>query len=94
MITYDSGTLRIIPEGEIDHHTAGKLYNAIREAVTHELPRNCVMDFSAVSFCDSSAIALVVRTKRLMDALSGSFNVENLGGQPLKVMRASRLVTC
>ncbi|MDR0935774.1 MAG: STAS domain-containing protein [Oscillospiraceae bacterium] len=94
MITYESGAMRVSLAGDIDHHSANSVYSEVRAAITRELPRSLVMDFTAVSFCDSSAIALVVRTKKLMDELLGSFAVENLGGQPLKVMRASKLVAC
>ena len=46
--------------GEIDHHTAKEMRETIDEAVELNMPTLLVLDFSDVSFMDSSGIGLVM----------------------------------
>lgn len=46
--------------GEIDHHTAKEMRETIDEAVELNMPTLLALDFSDVSFMDSSGIGLVM----------------------------------
>ena len=48
-----------------------------------------MLDFGALSFMDSSGIALILKISRLMGETGGRAWVENAGRQPLKVIEAS-----
>lgn len=57
--------------GEIDHHGAGILREQIDTRVTAASPKVLVMDFSAVTFMDSSGIGLILGRHKLINALGG-----------------------
>ncbi len=86
---YQNGTLRLMPEGELDHHGAGEVMRASARAIERHLPRRCVLDLGRVSFMDSSGVALILHVNRRVGALGGRFAVENVPRQPLRVLDAS-----
>ena len=81
--------LTILLNGEIDHHSAKQIMAAITSKIDLYLPRGCTLDFSAVSFMDSSGIAIVIHTFRAMNELDGTLELRNVPPQPMKVLRAS-----
>ena len=81
--------LTVLLSGEIDHHAAREIMDAIRAKLDHYLPRTCVLDFGAVTFMDSSGIAIVIRCLRAMRELDGSLTLTNVPAQPMKVLQAS-----
>ena len=67
IITHDDGrclTLRLL--GELDHAAAQEVMPGIEDAVEEYLPRRCVLDLSGLSFMDSSGIAVILKTDRLL----------------------------
>jgi stage II sporulation protein AA (anti-sigma F factor antagonist) len=86
---FEEGTLRLWLDGELDHHAAKKAMTAIQEHIDAFLPRRCVMDMRDVRFMDSSGIAVLVKTRRRMEEIDGRLTVENVRGQPLRVLRAA-----
>ena len=44
----------------------------IEDAVEEYLPRRCVLDLSGVSFMDSSGIAVILKTDRLLRQTGGA----------------------
>ena len=48
-----------------------------------------MLDFSGVSFMDSSGIAIVIHTLRAMEELGGEVWLANIPPQPMKVLRAA-----
>ncbi len=88
--------LTILLSGEIDHHSARQIMAAITAKIDVYLPRSCILDFSAVTFMDSSGIAIVIHSLRAMNELEGTLQLRNVPPQPMKVLRASgigRIVT-
>ncbi len=83
------GLLTLRFSGELDHHAARKAIEAIQERVDAFLPSRCLLDLSGLTFMDSSGIALLVRTDRLLRELGGSLTVTGLTEQPGRVLRAS-----
>ena len=81
--------LTVALTGEIDHHTARQLMEAISEKVDLYLPLRCVLDFQDVRFMDSSGIAVVLHTLRRMRSLQGRLILQNIPSQPYKVLRAA-----
>lgn len=60
------GTLIAALSGEIDHHSASGIRKDIDATMEHYRVRNLIMDYSGVSFMDSSGIGLVLgRYKRV-----------------------------
>lgn len=72
MKTHDDGrclTLRLL--GELDHAAAQEVMPGIEDAVEEYLPRRCVLDLSGLSFMDSSGIAVILKTDRLLRQTGG-----------------------
>lgn len=85
----ENGKLTILLSGEIDHHRAKELIREITMKVEAYNPDLCVLDFGAVSFMDSSGIAVVINALRHMTRIEGSLELDSIAAQPLKVFRAS-----
>ena len=85
----DDGHLTVALTGEIDHTCAKGYINAIAAKIEAYTPEVCVLDFSEVTFMDSSGIAVVINALRGMKAVDGVLRLEGIGRQPLRVFRAS-----
>lgn len=82
--------------GEMDHHGARNALKEVEMAIDASLPRFLILDFSGVTFMDSSGIALLLRAQQRMQLLEGSVEVRNVPSQARRVLEAAgigRLVT-
>jgi stage II sporulation protein AA (anti-sigma F factor antagonist) len=75
--------------GEVDHHGAKLLIGRIEQEIEQALPLHLALDFSGVSFMDSSGIAVVMRCRQRMRELGGSLTLQKLPNQPRKVFETS-----
>ena len=83
------GQLTVALTGEIDHHCAKKYMEAINGKIEAYTPKICILDFSEVSFMDSSGIAVVINSMRNMTRMEGKLLVSGLRSQPMKVFSTS-----
>ena len=83
------GCLTVALTGEIDHCSAKKYIDAIASKIEVYTPRECILDFSQVTFMDSSGIAVMINALRNMAVISGQLYVSGLGAQPNRVFHAS-----
>ncbi len=83
------GTLTIALTGEIDHHCAKGHIESITSKIEAYSPKVCVLDFTDVTFMDSSGIAVVINSLRYMTRLDGTLELSGLKAQPMKVFRTS-----
>ena len=81
--------LTIALRGEIDHHAAREIMQALSAKIDLDLPLRCILDFRDVTFMDSSGIAILIFMLRRMRELQGELRLCNVAAQPLKVMRAA-----
>ncbi len=72
--------------GEIDHHTAAIIRADIDEVIEKQRPKMLIIDFSAVTFTDSSGIGLVLGRYKFMNAVGGKVRVTGLDSRMYKVM--------
>ena len=77
--------------GEIDHHTAAPLREQIDTAVERQNPKRLRMDFSNVSFMDSSGIGLIMGRYRQMRIIGGDLRVCGAGERVRQMMRMAGL---
>lgn len=77
-ITYNNGVMTAQLYGEIDHHIAPKIRSLIDARVESVRPKVLRMDFSAVSFMDSSGVGLVMGRYRNISLLGGQCEVINI----------------
>ena len=75
--------------GDIDHHSAPALRDAMDAAIARCMPRTLCLDFAQVSFMDSSGIGLVMGRYRLMKSYGGSVSIVNLSRSEMKLMKMS-----
>jgi stage II sporulation protein AA (anti-sigma F factor antagonist) len=75
--------------GEIDHHSAKTLREQIDISVRENTPDELIMDFSGVSFMDSSGIGLVMGRYKIMQEIGGKVTVLNPTVHIKKVMQLS-----
>ena len=84
-----NGSLTIALTGEIDHHCAKKYIVAIAAKLEAYTPNSCTLDFSEVTFMDSSGIAVIINALRTVKQYGGVLQIIGMGEQPMKVFRAS-----
>ena len=77
--------------GELDHHAARELMDSIDRCMEQNLPTKTFLDLGGLTFMDSSGIAVVLRAKRRMEALSGALVVVNIPRQAARVLEAASL---
>lgn len=77
-------------KGEIDHHTAPDIREAIDDALSSsESCETLVLDFNEVSFMDSSGVGLVMGRYRYATTLNKKVRVDNLDNRNYKIMQMS-----
>jgi len=85
----EDGRLTVALTGEIDHHCAKHYIKAIAAKIESYTPEVCILDFSEVSFVDSSGIAVVINALRGMTQIEGKLLLTGISSQPMRVFRAS-----
>ena len=90
-IKTEKKTVTAVLSGEIDHHSAPPIRQAVDEAVIVFEPEELVLDFGLVSFMDSSGIGLVMGRYRLLEDMKCKLSVINLSPHAFKVMKLAGL---
>ena len=85
----ENGRLTVALSGEIDHHRARSYIDTIAAKIDAYSPAECVLDFSEVTFVDSSGIAVVINSMRRMAQIEGELYLTGLSEQPRRVFRTS-----
>ena len=90
IISKDAGReLTLTLRGELDHHGAKDVMQRMELALDAALPLKLTLDFSGVSFMDSSGIAVVMRALKRMRAMGGSAAIKGVPPQAKKVFTAA-----
>ena len=77
--------------GELDHHTAREMREAIDGAVELNMPSTLVLNFKNISFMDSSGIGLVMGRYRNISKTGGELHITGASPQIYKVMKLAGL---
>ncbi len=77
--------------GEIDHHTAREMRESIDTFIQTHNPQLMKMDFSGVTFMDSSGIGLVIGRYRMMSLFGGQLIVINVPPHLQRIFNLSGL---
>ncbi len=88
-ITFSEGVLTAFVEGEIDHHTAPSIRREIDSRIERDKPELLKLDYSGVTFMDSSGIGLIMGRYKLISAYSGKIEVVNVPRNMAKVVKLS-----
>ena len=68
---HEGNQLELALKGELDHHGAKGLLTCLEQEIQRSLPLVLVLDFSGVTFMDSSGIAVALRGWQRMRELGG-----------------------
>ena len=79
---HEGNQLELALKGELDHHGAKGLLTCLEQEIQRSLPLVLVLDFSGVTFMDSSGIGIVL----------GRYKVVSKGGGRLRIINANRRV--
>lgn len=90
-IDFDGETLYCRLNGEIDHHTTLPIRLDIDDRIENCRPKHTILDFSDVTFMDSSGIGLVMGRYKLLSDFEGTLEVTGLSNNSYKVMRLAGL---
>lgn len=82
-------TLLLSFSGEMDHHGVRDTLRRMELAIDAALPKTLTLDFSGVTFMDSSGIALILRSQRKMRLLEGTMILRNVPQQARRVLDAA-----
>ncbi|WMJ81200.1 anti-sigma F factor antagonist [Clostridium sp. MB40-C1] len=75
--------------GELDHHSAEEVRNKIDDRVERDNCYNLILDFSGVTFMDSSGIGVVIgRYKKLLRS-KGKLYITKVNGSVKRVFELS-----
>ena len=87
----ENGRLTVYLAGEIDHHAARQARAEIEQALQKTGSRDLRMDFSEVTFMDSSGIGLILGRYRKMQELNGHLGVVCATARMERMMRMAGL---
>lgn len=76
---------------DIDHHTARPMRERIDTALFEMKPRILIIDFSSVSFMDSSGLGLILGRVEKASALGATVRLTGLSPTLMKLVRLSGL---
>ncbi|MCI8553343.1 MAG: anti-sigma factor antagonist [Clostridiales bacterium] len=72
--------------GELDHHTAAQMREQVDAAVDRQKPQRLRLDFSGISFMDSSGVGFIMGRYRLMHLLGGELSVTGCSERVKKML--------
>ena len=87
----DREALTAFLEGEIDHHSARYFRDSIDERVASLGPKLLVLDFSGITFMDSSGVGLVMGRYQTMQQQGGELRVQGAKGTIRRILLLSGL---
>ena len=88
-IEYLKKEIRVVLDGEIDHHSASLIRISIDDAIIHKRPQTLILDFSKVSFMDSSGIGVILGRYRTIRDRGGSMYVTHMNPHIARIFHMS-----
>lgn len=85
------GILYAFLKGELDHHNASAIRTQLDESILCRVPKKLIMDFSDISFMDSSGIGLVMGRYKCLSQWNVPLELYGLSRSIYKVMHLAGL---
>lgn len=89
----DKNILTVYLCGEIDHHGSELVRVKIDEIILRLMPRIVIINFSNVSFMDSSGIGLVLARSKTAESCGASLYVEGTDRQTSRILSLAGIKT-
>ena len=77
--------------GELDHHSAEEVRVKVDDRIERDNIKKLILNFSGVTFMDSSGIGGVVGRFKKISSLGGSLSITNISNNVKKVFELSGL---
>src|SRR6187401_2119638 len=77
-------------EGDIDMHRSPEVKQTLEPLIAQKVPR-ILVDFSRVTYIDSSGLATMIETLQRIQSYGGKFGMFGLKGRVLHVFEIARL---
>ena len=90
---YEKSVLTAKLSGEIDHHGATKINHIIDDKLISYMPKVLVIDFTGVTFMDSSGVGLVLARNKFCRAMDISVYVQSVDRQFSKILALAGIKT-
>ena len=74
-------------KGELDHHSAREMRTALDNAIELNMPQLLILDFSDITFMDSSGIGLVMGRYRNLAKSGAVLHITGTSPQVFKMMK-------
>ena len=92
MQIYNSGEqVTVCLKGDIDHHSVTAMRMEIDAVLESTAPKLLILDFSEVSFMDSSGIGLILGRVRVLNTFGGKILLKNPNEYIGKIIRLAGL---
>ncbi len=88
-ITVSDKSMTVCLSGEIDHHNAAALREKTDRGLMKENPQELILDFSDVSFMDSSGVGFVMGRYKLASSIDCKTVVTGLKPRDKKILLLS-----
>lgn len=88
-LVYKEDSLKAELLGDIDDHTAKEMRESIDTAAKRLRPNELELDFSGISFMDSSGIGLIIGRYKLMKMWNGSVILSGMSKRIEMIVRLS-----
>lgn len=88
---YTQPVLTACLAGEVDHHSAQQLREAIDAAVLAQTPEKLVLDLGGITFMDSSAVGLILGRSTMMRALGGKLVIQRPPAQLRRILQLAQI---
>lgn len=76
-------------DGELDHHMAGKLREAVDRKIKSTNAVNIIFDFSGVGFMDSSGLGVIMGRYKISKMLGGRIIISGAKKQTRRILEMS-----
>lgn len=81
------GVLYVKLIGDIDHHTAKSVREAVDELITRNNPAELSLDLSAIDFMDSSGLGLVLGRYKKQSDIGGKMKILNPSKRIMRILQ-------
>lgn len=88
-ISVSDKSMTVFLSGEIDHHNAGFLRENADKSIIKERPEELILDFSDVSFMDSSGVGFVMGRYKTADSFGCKTAVTGLKERDKRILLLS-----
>lgn len=90
---YKNDVLTVYLNGELDHNRSAEIRTTVDSRINSLRPKRLELDFSKVSFMDSSGIGLIMGRYRAVGLVGGELKIKNIPENLSRIIELSGVTT-